>query len=286
MRVTFDTNVWNRMVLPERWPSVANYAALVSIKDALRTGKIEGYICESFATTEAIRKGERAKFHADKKPIINIQNQPIGPGLRCMSIQIETDHSLHPGLTKEFEEELDEAVAIGMKLLSTPYMNHPIPDRLRNNPQIYAPEVFATADYSERFGDVVGTIVARGVGEGALVTLGKEINAAFVAAHRKVEIGDRELVKRIYDAVSAAGDKKNKEEIEKVFAESADGDLVAAHIAFGNDYICSEDRGKSAIGASIFDDKNRAWLKATYGVEILNAGELAAQLDARFLDSR
>jgi hypothetical protein len=278
MRITFDTNVWNRMVLPERWPSVSNYVALVSIKAALQAGKIEGFICESFATTEAIRSGERAEYHANKIPIINIENKPVGPNLMHMTIQIETDHSLHPGLTKEFEEELTEAIAIGMKLLSTPYMNVPIPDRLRNNPHLYAPEVFATADYSERFGEVVRTINDKGVGEGALVALANEIKAAFADANRKVEIGDRELIKRVYDAMCAAGDKKNMARVEKAFSEDADGDMVAAHIAFGNDFICSEDRGKSAAGASIFDDENRAWLKATYGVEILNARELAARL--------
>jgi hypothetical protein len=59
------------------------------------------------------------------------------------------------------------------------------------------------------------------------------------------------------------------------FAESADGDLVAAHIAFGNDYLCTEDRGRSAASPSIFDAENRAWLKTEYRVEILNVQQLA-----------
>ena len=278
MRVTFDTNVWNRMVLPERWRTVANYAALVKIKNAVIAGKIEGFICDSFATTETIKPRKRAEYHANKTPIISVENKPVGANLIHMTLQIETDHSLHPGLTEEFEEELTEAIAIGMKLLSTPYINVPVPARLLNNPQLYAPEVFATADYNERFGEVVSAINARGVGEGTLVALGNEIKATFVAANRKVEIGDRELIKRVYDAVRAAGDKKNMARIEKAFAEDADGDMVAAHISFGNDFICSEDRGGSAAGASVLDDENRAWLKATYGVQILDARELASRL--------
>jgi hypothetical protein len=66
-----------------------------------------------------------------------------------------------------------------------------------------------------------------------------------------------------------------KAQIEKVFAESADGDLVAAHVAFGNNYLCTEDRGRSAIGHSIFDDDNRTWVKTAYGVEILTAQQLS-----------
>jgi hypothetical protein len=208
MRVTFDTNVWNRMVLPERWPSTANRDALVKIKEAGRVGRIEGFICESFATTEAIRPGERAAYRANNIPIINTEYKSVGPNLMHMAIQIETNHSLHPGLTKEFEEELSEAIAIGIKLLPTSYINVPIPDRLRKNLHIYAPGIFATADYNERFGEIVRTINDRGVGNGTLVALGNEIKAAFAAVDKKVGIGDRELIKRVYDAVRAAGDKK------------------------------------------------------------------------------
>jgi hypothetical protein len=278
MRVTFDTNVWNRMVLPERWPSAANRDPLVKIKEAVRVGRIEGFICESFATTEAIRPGERAAYRANNIPIINTEYKSVGPNLMHMAIQIETNHSLHPGLTKEFEEELSEAIAIGIKLLPTSYINVPIPDRLRKNLHIYAPGIFATADYNERFGEIVRTINDRGVGNGTLVALGNEIKAAFAAVDKKVGIGDRELIKRVYDAVRAAGDKKNMARIEKAFAEDADGDMVAAHIAFGNAYLCSEDHGKSAVGASILDADNRAWLKATYGVEFLNAEQLAGMI--------
>jgi hypothetical protein len=83
-------------------------------------------------------------------------------------------------------------------LLSTPYIGVPIPDRLRNNPHIYAPEVFATADYNERFGSVVNAIVSRGVGGGALVTLAREFAERLDAA-RPEWLSDRELIYRVYE---------------------------------------------------------------------------------------
>ena len=192
-----------------------------------------------------------------------------------MSIRIETDHSLHPGLTVEFEEELAEAIAIGIKLLPTPYIGVPIPHGLRNNLQLYAANMFATSDFNERFGEAVRSINDRGVGNGTLVALGNEIKGLFAAAGKKVEINDRELIKRVYDATRAAGDKKSMARIEKAFAEDADEDMVAAHIAFGNAYLCSEDHGKSAVGASIMDADDRAWLKTTYGTHFPNAEQLA-----------
>jgi hypothetical protein len=110
----------------------------------------------------------RAKFHALNVPKVKVTHKSQGSGLNCMTIEIKANHSLHPDIGEEFEEELNEALAIGIKMLTTPYIGLPVPDRLRNNPHIYAEEVSATADYNERFGDVVRTIVDRGVGEGAL----------------------------------------------------------------------------------------------------------------------
>ncbi|MGA7157867.1 MAG: hypothetical protein WBY53_13515 [Acidobacteriaceae bacterium] len=205
---------------------------------------------------------------------MKVTNKSVGPGLHCLTIEIEAKHSLHPGITAEFEEELNEALAIGMKLLTTPYMALTVPDGLRNNPGIYAEEVFATSDYNERFGEIVRTIVDRGVGEGALPALAREFTER-LDGPRPDWMSDRDLIYRVYVYASRSGLNKEKRQVEKAFAESADGDLVAAHIAFGNEYLCTDDRGISAASASIFDANNRSWLKAHYGVKIVSAQELA-----------
>ena len=277
MRVTFDTNVWNRMVFPERYANRPNYAALVTIRDAVRGGRVHGFISEGFGTVEAIQKKYQAKFHAQNVPKVNVTNKSYGPGLHCLSINIEANHSLHPGIGEAFEEELQEALAIGIKLLSTPYIGLPVPDRLRNNPHIYAEEVFATADYNERFGEVSGTITARGVGQGALPALARDLTAQ-LDGPKPDGLTDRALIYGAYEYASTRGLNKIKTQIEKAFAESADGDLVAAHIAFDNHYLCTEDRGRSAHGPSVFDPVHRAWLKTEYGVEIVEAQQLVTFL--------
>ena len=274
MRVTFDTNVWNRMVFPERHANRANYLSLVKIKNAIRGGQLRGFISEGFGTVEAVRRQNRAKFHAQNVPKVEVMNKSHGSGHISMAIKIAANHSLHPGIGEEFEEELNEALAIGIKLLTTPYIGLPVPDRLRNNPHIYAEEVFATADYNERFGVVVGTIVDRGVGEGGLLALAKEFTSR-LDGPRPDGLSDRALIYGVYEYACASGLSKEKTKIEMAFAESADGDAVAAHIAFGNDYLCTEDRARSAVSASIFDSKNRAWLKTEYGVEIRNVQQVA-----------
>ena len=274
MRVTFDTNVWNRMVFPDRYVNRPNYLSLVTIKDAIRNGRVRGFISEGFGTIESIKKQDRALFHVQNVPNVKVTNKSYGPGLHYLTIEIEAKHDLHPGITPEFQEELTEALAIGMKLLATPYMALSVPDGLRNNPGIYAEEVFATSDYNERFGEIVRTIVDRGVGEGALPALAREF-AARLDGPRPDWMTDRDLIYRVYVYASSFGLNKEKNQIEKAFAESADGDFVAAHIAFGNDYLCTDDRGISAAAASIFDANNRSWLKSQYGVKIVSAQELA-----------
>lgn len=274
MQVTFDTHVWNRMVFPERYRDRPNYAALVKINTAIRSEQVRGFLSESFGTIESIKKEDRARFHAQDVPKVEVTHKSHGPGLHCLTIEIQAQHNLHPGLTQEFEEELNEALAIGLQLLSAPYIGVSVPDRLRKNPQLYAPEVFSTADYNERFGGVASAIAARGVGGGALPALAKELTARLDGPRPK-EWSDREFLYYVYEYARTTNLKQEKARIEKAFAESADGDLVAAHVAFGNDYLCSDDLGKSALGASIFDDGNRAWLKAVYGVNFLSAQQLS-----------
>jgi hypothetical protein len=64
---------------------------------------------------------------------------------------------------------------------------------------------------------------------------------------------------RLYAALDRAQDEQERKEIERAISEWADGDTVAAHIAYGINVLCTEDRA----GASIFDSSNRAWLEPT-----------------------
>lgn len=274
MRITFDSQAWQTLVFPERHLNDPNHAAMVKIKDALRDSRVQGFICESFGSVEAIKKTDRAAFLAKKIPIVKVGTSHQGAGKVALTVTIDTDQSLHPGLHRKAEEELNEALAIGMQLLSTPYFNLPLPARLRSNPGIYAPEVFATAEYNEGFGSVLAAIVARGVGEGVLAALVKRIGQR-LGANRPAVRWEIELLEYAY---THAKDQAERREIEKAVAESADGDTVAAHIASGNGFLCSEDQGRTARGPSIFNAENRAWLKAQHGVDFVSMRELAAKL--------
>lgn len=71
---------------------------------------------------------------------------------------------------------------------------------------------------------------------------------------------------------------ERENEFARAIAEWADGDSVAAHVAYKNDVFCTEDKGKSAGGKSILDESNRCWLQETYGVTFATIRELAEQV--------
>ena len=274
MRVTFDTNVWNRMVFPELHIDEPNYQALVELKNAVRDGRIRGFISEAFATIEAIKRENRAKFHVQNTPKVRVTDESVGNGLIRLTIQIEANHDQHPGIGEEFEGELKEALAIGIKLLSSPYIAVTVPNELRKRPEIYAEGVFETQDYNDRFGEAITTIVGRGVGNGVLVDMVKEFTERLDGPRPKT-LHDRALIYGVYELARQDGDKKQMRRIEDSYGESADGDVVAAHIAYGNEYLCTDDRAKSASSPSIFNVDNRAWLRSKYGVKIVTSQELA-----------
>ena len=75
-----------------------------------------------------------------------------------------------------------------------------------------------------------------------------------------------------------AADIHRQRAVERAFSEWADGDSIAAHVAYGLDVYCSDDAGKSNATNSIFDPTNRAWLTKTYGVQFMTFKELASSL--------
>jgi hypothetical protein len=60
------------MVFPGRWLNSPNYNSLVKINNAIRSGQVRGFMSEGFATVEAISKRNRAKFHAQNIPTVEV----------------------------------------------------------------------------------------------------------------------------------------------------------------------------------------------------------------------
>jgi hypothetical protein len=238
-------------------PSLARksdlYADYVTIHDALRGKQIQGFISETVGTLEAIRNLGRKAYFTSIRPNVNVQVVNVTLGQALLKIDMGTTHDQHPGLHRVLEERLQLAFTLGIRLMRAPRMTIPVP-ALMLDLSVFADEtdVPTGAARDNRWGDIMLTIEQRGVGSALLRSLQEK------AGGRVDDIEEKAFARAV--------------------AEWADGDSVAAHVAYNNDIFCTEDRGKSGGNASIFDTSNRQWLELTYGAEFDSVKELASRL--------
>jgi hypothetical protein len=269
MRVTFDSQVLGKVAFPERRKKDPDHAGLEKISAALQEGRLQGFICESIGTLEAIENATRAEYFASRIPKSDVQISADGTNT-FVNITIKTDHDRHPGLHVRLADKLQRAQTLGMRLLYVPSLNVQLPKQFLNDRAFYESRLFETQSYADRFWEIAAAIETRGVGSATINAITKRFQDRLPVGTTASLSGMRLLV--------YAKDEAERTSIARAIGEWADGDLVASHLASGNDLLCTEDRGKSAGGPSIFDDANRIWLNATYGVNIVGVRELAGQI--------
>ncbi len=226
-----------------------------------------GYLCETLGTLEAIKRTDRANYFDNRRPTTDVQiTQSVTTA--TVTITFATKHDLHPGLPSVLRDRLQTARALGFRLLPVPRVNISLPNEFRSDQDFYEAAAFASMDYNERFGTAAAEIESRGAGGAVLAGIAQRIGGRLAPAERRLCTG----------LLSHAKDDAERSEIIRAVAEWADGDLVASHIAIGNDLLCTEDLGKSAPEQSVFGPVSRAWLTATYGVQFVNTPELVAAL--------
>jgi hypothetical protein len=250
--VTFDTNVWQMAVIPRLASKSCLFDAYATVHEALRTNRIRGFICETVGTLEAVRHAGREVYFTSIKPLVKVQTAGQG-GEALLTINIVTNHDQHPGLPKVLRERLELAFALGLRLMRAPRIGIPGPPSFLEL-SVFADEVDVptSAARDNRWGDVVEMIEQRCVGSAAV----RSLKAGTDAAN-----GEKEFCRAV--------------------AEWADGDSVAAHVAYRNDVFCTEDQGRSAERGSILDADNRLWLARTHDVQFATIRELATRISAQ-----
>jgi hypothetical protein len=176
-----------------------------------------------------------------------------------------------PALTKESSPDAggadgwDAARQLGWKILHCSRL------AMTTNPRL-ASEWFVDDSYgiAKRFGECSREIAANGCGFGPWEALeekypgiGQPWNSGAAAV-----------------PASAAGD------VAKAAAEWADADTVAAHYAYGNDYLCVRDVGEGDGAGSVLSAPSRASLASKYAIRFLSARELAAMIPNSAMEPR
>ena len=242
MRVSFDSNAWEKIFDPKD-------CKCAPIHTALKARSLEGFICEVGFLIESIRNLDRADYFKQPHADLRFDGISTRNGRSYLKMSFGPLDDRHPGLPVVQAAKLQTALAAGIRLMRVlNWMGLPSPQEIRD-PMIFVPETpDATHEREQRQLDVSARIDARGVGR-----------AKFAAVDGwSVRIKDTHRVR-------------------EACAEWADGELVAAHIAYQNDILCTHDCARAA-GRSVFDLTNRSWLTTDYGVVFKTIDELLAEI--------
>lgn len=255
--VTFDSNVWRPVSDPSRFPNDPMYDSFKKIHDALRNGQIEGRISESIFTLEGIARKDRKKILVSYKPKIG-RTEEVLPDVRInLGFRIGPDSAAHPGNNSFLSSHLEDALDVGFRLMHCHRVAGVTNSDIRA--EWYASiSPLETSDIANKFGEVGRKIEAAGAGIAWVKAIG--------ATHAKPE--------EHWPQGLANAPLSEDKAIASAVAEWADGDMISAHVAYQNHYICTRDEGKSAGVNSVFSKNNRAWLEKDYGVKFVSPVEL------------
>lgn len=238
IRATFDSNSWQQVVRPDKFPKDRRRYQLLALNRALKCGRLQGFLADVQATLEAIPRGSRGAYLAET--------------------------TAHPGLKPILEEFLRDATNLHIQLLHTPRIGLPIPPGIGG---YYVPQTNEEMSDRQARTFAAGRIIeTKGIGKPAVEAIGHRIAARLGLTGPWNCFLDR-----------PKNDQENNE-IDDAVAEWADEDALAAHHGYRNDFFCSQDFGRAAVkrfGQSILDTSHRAWLTSTLGIQFVTVEELA-----------
>lgn len=279
MRVMFDTNTWQKVVAPERFPRDPQQHLMIDIRRAVETGRIQGFISETVATLEAVPKGQRSAFllrrEEDAVQVVSrhaVPNPETGGTKYQFTLQLAGNSAAHPGLKPVLSDRLQLAFNLGFKLVPVPRIGTARPPEIdREEFRIPLSEEQRADVWTllARIDEVSEAITSRGVGFAVLCE---------IAARMQQRLGLKD--KPWYHGLNEPRDVQEDREIDAAFAEWADGDSVAVHIGYGLDAICTGDHGKGT-SRSVFNAENREWLRQAYGTQMMSLADLASHIAVR-----
>lgn len=258
LKVTFDTNTFDKAARPPIYARDSGHQEFLGVHDALRCGKILGFICDTAITLEGIGVDKRAKVLGNTQTRSSFA-QTSEDTFTITITPLQADRlPLHPKQAERFLE----AFHLGFRLLGAPRIGMP-----RVEEQFYAVEhPDALGERLNRFVDIGRKIEARGLGS----SRAKQLAARFA--------GRTKAGSPWFTALGAANDIHETREVARAIAEWANADSVAAHYGYGNDIFCTLDGGKAEERRgepTVLDVSNRAWLTQAFGIQFVTLAKLA-----------
>lgn len=237
--VTFDSNVWENIVDPDKRSGI--YLDLFKL---VESKKITPIFFAGLAIFETIPKNMRKDYIANYKMSFEWDDGNV----------IIKQHGTKPYQLSEYHNiHLKAAFDMGFKFIDLPRIGAPkIPKEYMSNLELYPlgerlDRTFECARFIEN-----------------------ELQAGYKNFQNLLDLkSDEHICQKSKDDEDIT-DKKYAAGV----AEWMDGDSLAAHYGYGLDYYCTNDKGKGAGSNSIFHLNNKEKLKERFDIKILEPSEL------------
>jgi hypothetical protein len=260
--VTFDTNTFDKVSRPALYSRDQSYAEMVKVHSALNRGDMQGFICDAALTLEGIGVDHRAIVFGGTVARSSLAQLSENTFSITITPEQPERRPIHPKQAERFRE----AFGLGIRLLGAPRIGMP-----RAEEQFYAVEDPKNlGERLNRYHDLGQEIESRGLG------CARAVGVAIRLA-RGAPLEGRPW----FQSLGNVRDIHETREVGRAIAEWADGDSVAAHYGYANDFFCTLDcgKGESKRGdPAILDAANRAWLSADYGIQFVTIAELAEKV--------
>lgn len=250
LRITFDSNVWRNVVSPYDFPKDPIRDIYFELNKYCKSGKIVGCLSESIFNLEGIVLRDRKQIIGNDRGKIQRLAPQLKDGLVASGFSFGPDLETHPGSPYYFKKHLSAARLANFKVLYCPRLGG-----IKNRDLLESDYLGFSENISKIFSDVVMEIESWGCGQAQIRDIGYSYSKSWL------------------DGLKLAPQSEWKR-IAKAVAEWADADSVAAHIAYGNNFFCTYDKGKSAGANSVFSEKNIDRLICKYGFFIKTPEEL------------
>lgn len=258
MKVTFDSNVWELVVAPEKSIADADTISFDKIRQAIIAKQITPFISATIFSLEGIARKNRKELFGKYTATVKSAETTDGNAIQ-VKLSIGPNLDAHPGNNAYLAKYLDLALALGFQVINVPRFASIFSPTVQGLlPEQTAEEFDA---YTTRTSEAVKFIEALGCGMKPLL----QVLSPYPRPYRS----------SMYRWIAEVPDSASKH-IAKAIAEWADGDSVAAHIAMGNDYFCTRDQARGAGQGSILSSVNLAHLEQKYGFKTISPVELSS----------
>ena len=157
LRVTFDTNVFDKVVRPQVYANDSSYPDFVVVHKALKRGDALGFISDTTITLEGIGKDQRAVVFG----ATDLRRQTEQVSEDTIVTTLTTEQVARQPLHHKQAERFSAALSSGIRLLGAPRVGMP---RVEGG-DFYATEAPTTlAERLNRFHDIMRAIERRGLG--------------------------------------------------------------------------------------------------------------------------